>query len=117
MTLHERVRDHPYTDTCFGCKVGTLQVSPGEPTQQTQAEAQWDVDIPAYKRLRAQGYQPPRTAGCAYLEANATTEYEIARGRAYQDKKHLDAAIGFVEDVFARPVTEPVIDPTPVVVG
>jgi hypothetical protein len=55
MTLHERVRDHPYTDTCFGCKVGTLQVSPGEPTQQTQAEAQWDVDIPAYKRLRAQG--------------------------------------------------------------
>lgn len=112
MTLHERKRDHDYDPDCFGCKVGTIQINPGEQSLQTRAEAQWDNDIPAYKRMRANGLQPPRTAGCAYLEANATTEYEVTRGKVYKDKAQLNSAIGFVEDVFARPVTEPVITPT-----
>lgn len=37
--------------------------------------------MPAYARLRRQGYQPPRTQGCAELEAKAHMPREIEKGR------------------------------------
>ncbi|MGA8330453.1 MAG: hypothetical protein WB777_14290 [Mycobacterium sp.] len=35
----------------------------------------------AYKRLKANGLQPPRWRGSAELEKHATTEVEITRGK------------------------------------
>lgn len=37
-------------------------------------------DLGAYKRLRDDGLQPPRTVGCGDLEARAEAAYEIGRG-------------------------------------
>jgi hypothetical protein len=52
-----------------------------------QREQGWHTDMPAYKRLRADGLQPPRIDGCADLEKRATEPVEIETGRvAYQPK-------------------------------
>lgn len=44
-------------------------------------DKQWDIDAPAYKRLRKQGYQPKDIEGSARLEAKAQTSKEIEMGR------------------------------------
>lgn len=43
-------------------------------------EKQWDKDMPAYKRFRQKGYQPPRIDGCDVLEATAQSTIEIQSG-------------------------------------
>lgn len=46
--------------------------------QQTNALAkQWDKDIPAYKRLVADGMQPNSVDGAADLEAKATSKEQV----------------------------------------
>ena len=66
---------------CYGCKLATIQFGQVEPPSQTLIENQWERDLPAYARLRRQGYQPPRTQGCAELEARAHLPREIEKGR------------------------------------
>jgi hypothetical protein len=44
-------------------------------------DAQWDLDLPAYKRLRNDGVQPPRIDDSAALEAHATDQFEIDMGK------------------------------------
>ena len=44
-------------------------------------DAQWDQDMPAYKRLRDDGVQPPRIDDSAALEAGATDQFEIEMGK------------------------------------
>lgn len=48
----------------------------------------------AYKRLRADGLQPPKWRGSAELEKHATTKVEIERGRVFEPTfaKKLQAA-------------------------
>jgi hypothetical protein len=47
----------------------------------TLTEREWDKDMPAYKRLRADGIQPRDIDGCAKLEAKAETTREIEAGQ------------------------------------
>lgn len=69
---------------CFPCKISTIQFGassmPGRRAQavaMTATEAEWQRDIPAYKQLRADGYQPRSTQGADELAARATTREEI----------------------------------------
>jgi hypothetical protein len=66
---------------CFGCKLHSVQFDGQPPSPQTQMEARWARDLPAYKRLRQQGLQPPRTQGCAELEQRAHMDREVEMGR------------------------------------
>ena len=121
MSLH-RQRQHPeYVEGCFACKVSTLRLAPSVASSTAWGaraaadkarEKRWDRDMPAYKRLRNQGFQPPHIDGSADLETNATTRFEIESGRAYpgQEKKVAEA-VDFVEQGTGRSVFEPAVTP------
>jgi hypothetical protein len=77
---------HPNLDVegCFGCRVSLVHVGPNSTTtrgaavSQTEQKARgWDKDMPAYRRLRKQGYQPRGIDGSARLEATATSAAQI----------------------------------------
>ena len=79
-------QDHrTYVEGCWLCKMRSVSVAPAAlPTRQDvrysstdQLEKNWQKDIPAYKRLVADGLQPEQVDGCADLEAKATTKEEI----------------------------------------
>jgi hypothetical protein len=44
-------------------------------------DAQWDKDMPAYRRMRHNGVQPPRIDDCAVLEREATDQFEVEMGK------------------------------------
>jgi hypothetical protein len=52
----------------------------------TAREAQWNRDMPAYKRLVKQGYQPQRIDGCGDLEQTAKGDFHIRSGIPYSDE-------------------------------
>jgi len=81
----------------FGEKVRSLSFSRGKQSDNRQAEKRLDGDMAAYKRLRADGEQPPEIRGSANLEAHATSTHEIKAGHIVKDKKAL-AAVGAVLD-------------------
>jgi predicted nucleic acid-binding Zn ribbon protein len=43
-------------------------------------EARWSKDMPAYKRLRRDGMQPPAIDGAARVETLASNEFEVRDG-------------------------------------
>jgi len=51
-----------------------------------------DADLGAYKRLRADGEQPPDITGSAELEAKAESTHEVTAGRIVRNKKSRDEA-------------------------
>ena len=77
----QRTHYGQHGEECFGCRLQTVQFGNVEPPGERVIEHQWERDLPAYKRLRRQGYQPPRTQGCAELEARASSDREIEKGR------------------------------------
>lgn len=52
-------------------------------------EAGWSKDMPAYKRFRDKGYQPPAIDGCDHLEATAKSDIWIKSGgrMKYSDER------------------------------
>lgn len=52
-----------------------------EAMAEKKMESQWELDRPAYKRLRKNGLQPPQIKGCAELEKKAATKFEVESGR------------------------------------
>ena len=50
-----------------------------------QADKQKAKDLPAYKRLRQEGHQPPATAGADRLEAVAACPEHITTGLVHAD--------------------------------
>lgn len=65
MSLH-RERTHPeFVEGCFGCKVGSLQLSTGDANgalvKNGWTNKKWDGELKAYKDARAQGIQPAST--------------------------------------------------------
>lgn len=69
---------------CFGCKVQGFGISSkAMPTRRAKQNANAQFietemkDIDAYKRLKADGFQPRATQGCARVEALATTPFEV----------------------------------------
>jgi hypothetical protein len=74
-------------------------------------EQRLTTDGEAYKRLRADGFQPRGINGSAHLEANATTKFEIESGQVFSDKAQGHEALGFFKDTFGRDATEPATTP------
>lgn len=77
---------HPGLDVegCFGCKVAGVRMGANSTTSRgarvaeiNATERQWHRDMPAYKRLRRQGYQPKQIDGSARLEATARSVAEV----------------------------------------
>lgn len=73
---------------CFGCKAASVSVSQtAMPTRKadlvarTQTEKTMNKDIPAYRRLRADGLQPKGTRGAAELESRAASRWEVETGQ------------------------------------
>lgn len=80
---------HPNLDVegCFGCKVANVRVAPnhtttgGERAAQINAtESRWQKDMPAYKRLRADGLQPKTIDGAANVEKKAKEAWQVETG-------------------------------------
>ena len=80
---------HPTLDVdgCFGCKVAGVTfganstTSRGATVASTNRRAKnWDRDMPAYKRLRKQGFQPKAIDGCAEVEAKAKHDWQVNTG-------------------------------------
>lgn len=77
---------HPGLDVpgCFGCKVAGVSFGANSTTTRgaqvaeiNQTARNWDKDMPAYKRLRANGLQPQQIDGSAALEARAETAAQV----------------------------------------
>lgn len=87
-------RTHPnFVEGCFACRISTVAVAPSatpsrnpEAAFHTAREAQWDRDMPAYKRLRQDGLQPPRIDGAAELESRAAHKTQVEMGQVGHDK-------------------------------
>ena len=74
---------------CFKCREGTgcIRAVSFAPTampnrypaavQGVATDKQWDKDMPAYKRIRANGVQPKRIDDAAELESRANDQFEI----------------------------------------
>jgi hypothetical protein len=88
---------------CFKCREGrgcihsvtiAAAATPNrrpETNRINRTDAQWDKDMPAYKRMRMNGVQPPRIDDCAHLEREATSQFEVEMGRLAP--KHLHSRI------------------------
>jgi hypothetical protein len=91
-------RTHPvFVEGCRQCRWASVGVSAEAlPTRHPRAvevietEKRWDVDMPAYKRMRRQGHQPRAIDGCAQLEKHATHEVELERGKLINNKSVKD---------------------------
>jgi hypothetical protein len=112
MTLHQR-RTHPrYVDGCLPCKWSSVQINAQGPTPQTALEARWIPDMDAFKRMVDQGYMPAQIDGAAYVEANATTRFEIESGMGVaDDAKQMQEALTIVEDATGFNAMTPVTTP------
>lgn len=103
---------------CFGCKVASLSISAtvyatNERKQavvrQVESDRQTALDLPAYKRLRQQGYQPKSTFGAARLEKLASTEYEIQSGNIHSDSAKVGEAVRMFEDATGQSPLKPLL--------
>lgn len=80
---------HPSLDVegCFGCKVAGVRIGTNSTTTRgkrvaeiNQTERNWNKDMPAYKRLRADGLQPKRIDGAAEVEKKAKEKWQVETG-------------------------------------
>ena len=83
--LHLRTHPEPI-EGCFGCRLTSINIAPSAMATRSDAatakarEKRWNRDIPAYKRLRADGLQPGTVDGAGDLEARANHEAEVTMG-------------------------------------
>lgn len=108
----QSMQDDPLTthEYCGGTlqkiyrQVRTLGIGThGQHYKDTEAmEARWSTDMPAYKRFRDRGYQPPQIDGCDRLEATAQNSIEInTGGRVKVDENRYREAKAQAEDIMA----------------
>ena len=80
---------HPNLDVegCFGCRVAGIRMATNSTTSRgaqvaatNQTERNWKQDLPAYKRLRADGLQPKRIDGAAEVERRAQESWQVETG-------------------------------------
>lgn len=101
--LHHRTHPTP-VDGCYGCKLAAVSLAPSAAgSQQARTlnarEAGWKRDHAAYRRLRANGVQPPRIDGSAHLESQANHRVEVEHGvtNIKDYAKRAERAKGIVE--------------------
>ena len=80
---------HPGLDVegCFGCRVAGVQMGSNSTTTKgesvasiNQREKNWSKDMPAYKRLPAEGLQPKTIDGSANVEKRAEEKWQVETG-------------------------------------
>jgi hypothetical protein len=80
---------HPNLDVegCFGCRVAGVRMGTNTTTTRgakvaavNTTERNWNKDMPAYKRLRANGLQPKRIDGAANVEKRAQEGWQVETG-------------------------------------
>ena len=81
MSLH-RIQTHPeFVEGCFGCKISTLQMNPGDAGRaDSMPQKKWDKELDEYKKARAQGIQP---AGTTTQKVREAVELSNKVGKAY----------------------------------
>jgi hypothetical protein len=68
----------------------------------TDIESRWAKDMPAYKRFRDAGHQPPQIDGCDKLEATAKNDLAIrSGGRINLDENIMREKKAMAEDIMA----------------
>lgn len=109
MSLHRRRVHEEFVEGCFGCAVGTIHISPAAMATRIEGDRQYafqadfaaefhNGDREAYRRLRADGVQPPSIRGSRRLEANASTQFEIESGQIMPDQKALRTVMTMCSD-------------------
>lgn len=92
---------------CYACRVSSVQLAPtatptrrggGYDFQADFAREFVNGDREAYRRLRADGLQPPTIRGSAHLERHATTRYEVETGQVFTDKRRLETSLQVCAD-------------------
>lgn len=82
---------------------GDAKVTTGTSAASTRAmEKAWAQDLPAYKRLRADGFRPKATEGAALLEKTAQCEEHITTGMTHVAPRSFER----FESEFGHKVTE-----------
>ena len=80
---------HPDLDVeeCFGCRIAAIRMGTNSTTSRgarvaevNATERNWKQDLPAYKRLRADGVQPKRIDGAAEVERRAEEKWQVETG-------------------------------------
>jgi hypothetical protein len=80
---------HPNLDVegCFGCRIAGVRMGMNTTTTRgakvaevNTTERNWNKDMPAYKRLRANGLQPKRIDGAANVEKRAQEGWQVETG-------------------------------------
>ena len=80
---------HPNLDVegCFGCRVAGVRMGVNTTTtrgskvaETNTTERNWNKDMPAYKRLRADGLQPKKIDGAANVEKRAQEGWQVETG-------------------------------------
>lgn len=84
---HAEVHPSLNVEGCFGCKVAGVRMGTNTTTtrgqrvaQVNQTERNWNKDMPAYKRLRADGLQPRKIDGAAEVEKKAQEKWQVETG-------------------------------------
>jgi hypothetical protein len=81
MSLHRRTTHPEFVEGCFGCKVSTLQMSPGDASHKKMVSSKkWDAELNAYANARAQGIQPD---GTSMKKIQAAVKASENMGKAY----------------------------------
>lgn len=121
MGLHQRRTHREYVDGCWACKASTVQLTPSAaPTSADASLAKMKAeektlgeDGEAYKRLRADGFQPKHINGSAQLEASASSRYEIESGQLFTGpaRQGMKDAVTWFEDHAERGVFDAVTTP------
>lgn len=84
---HRETHPDLNVEGCFGCRVSNIMTSTNSTTSRgkeiaaiNKTERQWNVDMPAYKRLRREGLQPKRIDGAAEVEKKAEHKFQVETG-------------------------------------
>jgi hypothetical protein len=82
-----------YREHLLGVKFAPSALGSADARGKNDMEARWQKDIPAYRRLRKSGLQPPMVDGSANLEARANSPYEVETGQIVSeaDRVEVDA--------------------------
>jgi len=84
---HRETHPNLDVDGCFGCRVAGVRMGTNSTTSRgakvseiKQTERNWNKDMPAYKRLRANGLQPKKIDGAAEVEKKAQESWQVETG-------------------------------------
>lgn len=84
---HRETHPDLNVEECFGCRIAGVRMGTNSTTSKgvnvakvNATERNWNKDMPAYKRLRADGTQPKRIDGAAEVERRAQEKWQVETG-------------------------------------